>query len=84
MNGKIVRLRGYEKADVDAIMKWINDEEITDLLGGDMLVYPVSSIAEEKFIEASAGPSNTQKNFAIETIAEGKYIGGISFNVIDW
>jgi RimJ/RimL family protein N-acetyltransferase len=84
MDGKIVRLRGYEKADVDAIMKWINDEEITDLLGGDMLVYPVSAIAEEKFIEASAGPSNTQKNFAIETIAEGKYIGGISFNVIDW
>src|SRR5271156_3605857 len=84
MDGKIVRLRGYEKGDVDAIMKWINDEEITDLLGGDMLVYPISSITEEKFIEAAAGPSDTQKNFAIETLAERKYIGGISFNVIDW
>ena len=84
MDGKIVRLRGYEKSDLDAIMKWINDEEVTDLLGGDMLVYPVSTIAEEKFIEASAGPSDKQKNFAIETLAERKYIGGISFNVIDW
>jgi RimJ/RimL family protein N-acetyltransferase len=84
MDGKLVRLRAYEKSDLDAVMKWINDEEVTDLLGGGMLTYPVSSIAEAKFIEASASPSDKQKNFAIETLAERRYIGAISFNVIDW
>jgi len=84
MEGKLVKLRAYEKSDLDAVMKWVNDEEVTDLLGGEMLVYPVSSMAEEKFIEAAANPSDKQKNFVIETIAERKYIGAISFNVIDW
>jgi RimJ/RimL family protein N-acetyltransferase len=84
MEGKLVRLRGYEKSDLEAVMKWINDEEVTDLLGGEMLVYPVSSIAEERFIEAASGTSDKQKSFAIETLSERRYIGGISFNVIDW
>ncbi len=84
MEGKLVRLRAYEKSDLDAVMKWVNDEEVTDLLGGEMLAYPVSSLAEEKFIEASAAPSDKQKNFVIETLAEHRYIGAISFNVIDW
>jgi RimJ/RimL family protein N-acetyltransferase len=84
MEGKLVRLRAYEKSDLDAVMKWINDEEVTDLLGGEMLAYPVSSIAEAKFIEESGVSSDRQKNFAIETLAERRYIGAISFNVIDW
>jgi RimJ/RimL family protein N-acetyltransferase len=84
MEGKLVRLRAYEKSDLDAVMKWVNDGEVTDMLGGEMLIYPVSSIAEERFIEANAIPSDKQKNFVIETLAERKYIGGISFNVIDW
>jgi RimJ/RimL family protein N-acetyltransferase len=84
MDGKLVRLRAYEKSDLDAVMKWVNDEEVTDLLGGEMLAYPVSSLAEEKFIEAAAAPSDRQKNFAIETLAERRYIGAISFNAIDW
>src|SRR5713101_7676762 len=79
MEGKLVRLRAYEKSDLDAVMKWVNDEEVTDLLGGEMLAYPVSSIAEAKFIEAAAGSSDKQKHFALETIAEGRYIGAISF-----
>ena len=40
MDGKLVRLRAYEKSDLDAVMKWINDEEVIDLLGGEMLIYP--------------------------------------------
>ena len=59
MEGKLVRLRAYEKSDLDAVMKWVNDEEVTDLLGGEMLAYPVSSLAEEKFIEAAADSSDT-------------------------
>ena len=84
MEGKLVRLRAYEKSDLDAVMKWVNDEEITDLLGGGMLTYPVSSIAEAKFIEDAAGSSDKHKTFVIETLADRRYVGAISFNVIDW
>ena len=72
MEGKLVRLRAYEKSDLDAVMKWVNDEEVTNMLGGDILAYPVSSIAEERFIEANASPSDKQKTFAIETLASGQ------------
>src|SRR6266849_2436955 len=84
MDGKLVRLRAYEKSDLDAIMKWINDEEVTDFLAGGMLTYPVSSIVEEKFIETAAKSSDTGKSFVIETIAERKYIGAITFHAINW
>ena len=84
MEGKLVRLRAYERSDLEAVMKWVNDEEVTDMLGGEMLVHPVSSLAEEKFIEAAALPSDKHKDFVIETLAEPRYIGAISFNVINW
>jgi RimJ/RimL family protein N-acetyltransferase len=84
MEGKLVRLRAYEKFDLDAVMKWKNDEEVTYWLGGEALLYPVSSIAEERFIEAAASPTDRQKNFVIETLADRRYIGGIWFNGIDW
>ncbi len=84
MEGKLVRLRAYEKSDLDSIMKWINDEEVTDFLAGGMLTYPVSSITEEKYIESTAQSSDTNKSFAIETLAEQKYIGGVAFHAINW
>lgn len=84
MDGRLVRLRAYEKSDLDSIMKWINDEEVTDFLGGGMLTYPVSSITEEKYIESTAQSSDTNKSFAIETLAEHQYIGGVAFHAINW
>ena len=84
MEGKLVRLRAFEKSDLDSIMKWINDEEVTDFLAGGMLTYPVSSIAEATFIEAAAKSSDTDKSFVIETLAERKYLGGVAFHAINW
>jgi RimJ/RimL family protein N-acetyltransferase len=82
MDGKLVRLRAYERSDLEEVMKWINDEEVTDFLGP--LVYPLSSVAEEKYIEAAAISSDTNKTFVIEAIAESKYIGAINFHAINW
>jgi len=84
VDGKLIRLRAYEKSDLDAVMKWVNDEEVTDLLGGEVLAYPVSSIVEGEFIETVAASSDKSKHFVIETLAEPRYIGAISFNVIEW
>src|SRR5260370_12872248 len=83
MDGKLIRLRGYEKSDLEALMKWVNDEEVTDFLGTP-LVYPLSSIAEQNFIEGAANNSDTDKRFVIESLTDGRNIGGISFLSIDW
>ncbi len=83
MEGKLVRLRGYERSDLDAVMKWWNDEEVTQFLGGTE--FPASTIEEQTFIEkAAAGTDPSNKSFAIETLAERKYIGTIGLARINW
>ncbi|HEY6395613.1 MAG TPA: GNAT family protein [Candidatus Binataceae bacterium] len=49
-----------------------------------ILGYPVSSILEEKWIETAGMPSNSDKVFVIETLAERAYIGAIGLHGIDW
>lgn len=86
MDGKLVRIRAYEKSDLDAVMAWINDEEVTRNLGAGLITYPVSRMQEEQFLEIAgrSGASESNKIFAIETIAERKYIGGIDLHGINW
>ena len=85
MDGKLVRLRGYEMSDLDTVTKWINDEEVTQFLGSGMLSYPVSSIAERKFIEKfGLSESANEKTFAIETLADRRFIGALGLHGIDW
>lgn len=83
MEGKLVRLRGYEKSDLAAVMKWLHDDEVTNFISA--VVFPASSIEEERFIEAVAsGKDPSNKEFAIETLADRKYIGGIGLHNINW
>lgn len=83
MEGRLVRLRGYEKSDLDAVMRWVNDEEVTQFLG-PLMIYPLSSITEEKFIEASGLPSGDNRTFVIETLDTREYIGGLGLTAINW
>ena len=68
MEGKLVRVRAYERSDLDSLMTWVNDEEVTRQLGAGPLSYPVSRALEEQFLERATNsaldPSN--KTFAIE------------------
>jgi RimJ/RimL family protein N-acetyltransferase len=86
MEEKLVRIRAYDKSDLDAVMAWVNDEEVTRNLGGGILSFPVSRIQEEQFLDTNArsGGDPTNKVFAIETLAERKYIGGIDVRGINW
>ena len=86
MEGKLVRIRAYERSDLDAVMAWVNDEEVTRQLGAGPLTFPVSRVQEEQFLEAAvrSGADPTNKVFAIETLAERKYIGGIDLRGINW
>ena len=84
MEGKLVRLRAYEKSDLDAVMKWVNDGEVTQFLRDELFAYPVSRALEERFIEHASMPSHTAHEFAIETLADRTYIGGVGLQDIDW
>ena len=53
MEGKLVRIRAYEKSDLDSLMTWVNDEEVTRNLAAPM-IYPLSRAAEEAYLSANA------------------------------
>jgi RimJ/RimL family protein N-acetyltransferase len=84
MEGKLVRLRSIERSDIEPIMKWVGDEEVTNFLGGEMLLGPLSRIAEEKFIEHAAEPSPNSRLFVIETLADCRYLGSTDLHNISW
>jgi RimJ/RimL family protein N-acetyltransferase len=82
MEGKLVRIRAYEKSDLDSLMSWVNDEEVTRNLGAPM-IYPLSRAAEEAYLSANAPGDGPDCRWAVETL-DGEYLGGISLMTIDW
>jgi RimJ/RimL family protein N-acetyltransferase len=82
VEGELVRLRAYEPSDIAAVMKWVNDPEVTQHL--EAFVAPVSRLAEERWLEAAAlGADPNHRIFAIETLG-GEYLGGIDLRNIAW
>lgn len=71
--GKLVRLRVREEEDEPLLHRWFNDPDVTEHL---TVRYPLSHKAEREFIEAKYNPSFTEAEFGIETLAEGRLIGG--------
>jgi RimJ/RimL family protein N-acetyltransferase len=80
MQGKLVRLRAYEKADAEALFRWFSDEEVTRWLGPPN--FP-SRAQQEKFIELAQASGDDAKYFAIETL-DGKLVGDTGIRNIDW
>jgi RimJ/RimL family protein N-acetyltransferase len=81
MQGKLVRLRAYEKSDVEALMRWFTDEEVTDLLGP--VETPMTRAHQERAIERATAPDSPEKAFLIETI-EGQAIGDCGLRNFNW
>src|SRR5438128_2065228 len=82
VEGELVRLRAYEPSDIGAVMKWVNDPEVTQHL--EAFVAPVSRLAEERWLETAAlGADPNHRIFAIETLG-GEYLGGIDLRNIAW
>jgi RimJ/RimL family protein N-acetyltransferase len=81
IEGKRVRIRALEKTDIDEIMKWVNDPEVTSTL---VIRYPSSRYEEEKWIEKMLEATDARnKFFALET-KDGIYLGGIGLHNINW
>jgi RimJ/RimL family protein N-acetyltransferase len=82
VEGKLVRLRAYEPSDIAAVMKWVNDPEVTQYL--EAFAAPVSRLSEERWLEAAArGDDPNRRIFAIETL-DREYLGGIDLRAITW
>lgn len=80
--GKLVRLRAYKKEEINQILEYINDPEIKRLTT-PIVPYPFTYEDEEKWLNSNSALNNTY-SFAVETLNEGKYIGGCGVNSVDW
>jgi RimJ/RimL family protein N-acetyltransferase len=80
--GKLVRLREYRKEDIPLAQQYLNDPETRSLLNPSV-AYPYTLADEEKWFEENSA-DNDIYSFAIETLADGKYIGGCGINGIRW
>jgi len=83
--GKRVRLRSFELSDLDEVMRHWNDLELRNLVGSADRG-PVCRNDEEEWIRSTWKQRQERKGFtfAIETIADGKLMGGAGLFNIDW
>ena len=81
MEGKLIRLRGYERSDIDALMRWMTDDEVIAQLGPTQL--PQTRAFQERQIEDMIRPDSPQKVFVIETL-KGEAIGEVGLRNFDW
>jgi len=80
--GEKVRLRAYKREDVQLAQEYLNDAETKRLLTPG-IPFLITLEEEHKWFESLSAFKDTY-NFAIETLEEGKYIGGCGINQIDW
>lgn len=80
--GQKVRLREYRREDIRLRLAYLNDPEITANLTPD-IPYPMTLHEEEKWFESIVSVGDTYK-FAIETLADNRFIGGCNISGVDW
>jgi RimJ/RimL family protein N-acetyltransferase len=69
--GRLVRLRAREDADLDRYHRWLNDPELTRFIE---IRYPISYEQERRIVEGTPPADFYAARFAIETLA-GEHIG---------
>lgn len=85
IEGKRVGLRSFELSDLDEIMRHWNNLELRNLVGSADRG-PVCRNDEEEWIKSTWKQRQERRafTFAIETISDGKLIGGTGLFDIDW
>jgi RimJ/RimL family protein N-acetyltransferase len=77
--GKLVRLRAFERADLKRCVEWFADPEVRENL---YLRYPMSMDEEERWYEDYVKKLDDNRIFAIETL-KGKHIGNVGLHKMD-
>lgn len=82
LSGEKVNLRPFELSDLDNIMAWINDPEVTRyLLVG---LWPFSRKAEQEWLDRHVlGKDESNKVLAIAS-KDGTYLGSVGLHGIDY
>jgi len=76
LEGDTVRLRPFEERDLEHVMEWVNDPDVTrTLLVGR---YPMTRTMEKAWLDERLKGGTQEVAFAIETKA-GAYLGGINY-----
>ena len=77
-----VYLRALEESDVENLVRWRNDREVTDSLGGS--TFFVSSIREKDWVSHVVKNDRNDIRLAICLADNNKHIGNISLTSINW
>lgn len=80
--GEKVKLRAYKREDIQLAQQFLNDAETKRFLTPG-IPYPIVLEQEYKWFEGMSS-SEDRYSFAIETLKDGKYIGGCGLNSVDW
>jgi RimJ/RimL family protein N-acetyltransferase len=75
-------LRAFEETDVENLVNWRNDPEITNNLGGS--TFYVSTIREKEWVRTAATKDQNDIRLAICLIENKKHIGNINLTSINW
>lgn len=80
IEGRLIRLRPFEKSDLEACKEWINHQETaTDILR----VLPVSMHEHVQWYEKIIVDEH-RVTFAIELLRDKRYVGNIGLRDIEW
>ncbi len=82
-SSETVRLRPYDRSDIDAILGLINDESVKQfLMPGVAMLFTRKD--EEGFVDRQSAMNPESYSFAIENPKTGDYMGGCGFVGVDW
>lgn len=81
LRGKRIYLRPILKEDIPHLLRWINNEEVTQYLAAYL---PMLEKDEEQWFEDLAKRKQTDLVFAIVTVDGDKIIGNMGIHQISW
>jgi RimJ/RimL family protein N-acetyltransferase len=80
--GKKVRLRAYEREDLNLARAYVNHPEVGVNLATRFL-YPLRKEDEDKWYESTLAANDGTYHFAVERLEDSQYIGGCGINEFD-
>lgn len=81
--GKLVRLRAFDNADLMHLVDYSNDYQVMRGASGSIL-YPSTVDDEARMMGNNTSYTSGEYQFAVETLAEGRLIGKCGFIKVNW